>query len=174
MSRIAALLVLGICFVITACRRSPSASLNLPPPPSRAEVWAAIQPQATRYHIEPSFIYALVAVESDFLPSAQQGEARGLLQLKPAAWQAVADTAYEPNVWDWRRNLETGIDYLAYLRSALYRKGKFSYPLWAASFYYGYDFVEARDFDLRRISPPGHPVAQALWRGELAPLPPPR
>src|SRR5262245_13159696 len=85
--------------------------------PTRGEIWAAIQPLAQRYRLEPEFIYALVAAESNFDPRAKNGEARGLLQIKPAAWRAVSRQAYEPAVWDWRANLEVGVDYLAYSRS---------------------------------------------------------
>ena len=83
------------------------------PAPTRLEIWEAIQPRAARYRIEPAFIYALVAAESSFDPAARNGESRGLLQLQPRAWTAVSILPYEPAVWDWRVNLEAGIDYLA-------------------------------------------------------------
>jgi hypothetical protein len=55
-------------------------------PPTKGEIWAAIQPPAQLYRIDLAFIYALVAAESAFDPQARNGEAGGLLQLKPAAW----------------------------------------------------------------------------------------
>lgn len=94
-------------------------------PPTRQEIWSAIQAHAQRYQMEPAFIYALVAAESNFDASAQSGEARGLMQLKPAAWRVVSAIPYETAVWDWRQNLEVGIDYLAYTRSYLHRKTTF-------------------------------------------------
>ena len=142
-------------------------------PATREAVWAAIQPHAARYRIDPAFIYALVAAESNFDPRARNGEARGLLQLKPAAWREVNHTPYEPAVWDWRQNLATGVDYLAWCRSYLHKKGKFSYPLLLASFHYGMDQVEQRGFDLGRLAVPASPVYRELWRGNLAPVPPP-
>lgn len=146
------------------------------PLPTREEIWAAIQPRAQRYRIDPAFIYALVAAESDFDPRARNGEARGLLQLKPAAWAAVSREPYEPTVWSWRANLEAGIDYLAYSRSVLQRRSgvEFSYPLLLAAFHYGLDYVEARRFQVGRLECPDHPIYRELWSGRLAPVPPPR
>ncbi len=143
------------------------------PAPTPAEIWAAIQPPAARYAIEPAFVFALVAAESDFDPKAQNGDACGLMQIKPAAWRAVAAVPYEPAVWDWRVNLATGIDYLAFCRSTLHAKGVFSYPLLLASFHYGLAYVEERHFDVSRIPIPDNAVYRALWAGDRAPVPHP-
>lgn len=142
--------------------------------PTREEIWTAIQPQARRYQMEPAFIYALVAAESNFNAWAQNGEARGLMQLKPGAWRVVSSVSYETAVWDWRQNLEVGVDYLAYARSYLHRKTTFSYPRLLAAFHYGTDYLEARDFDLHRVPVPDSEIYRALWRGNLTPVPPPR
>lgn len=83
------------------------------------------------------------------------------------------DTPYEPTVWDWRANLDAGIDYLAYVRSVLLRKGHLTSPLWVAAYHYGPEYVEERDFNLGRIPPPGSPLFEALWRGETSPVDPP-
>ncbi len=144
-----------------------------PDPATREKVWAAILPQAARYRIEPAFIFALVAAESNFDPRAQNGTARGLLQLKPAAWHEVGREPYEPAVWDWRKNLAVGVDYLAWCRSYLQRKQKFSDQLLLATFHYGVDYVEQRDFDTGRIAPPDNEVYRELWRGHLSPVPVP-
>jgi len=144
-------------------------------PPTKEEIWSAILPQAQRYRIDPAFIYALVAAESDFDPRASRGEARGLLQLKPAAWAAVSAEPYEPSVWAWRSNLEAGIDFLAFNRSALQRRSdvEFSYPLLLASFHYGLDYVEARGFEVGRLECPDNAVYRELWAGRLTPVRPP-
>ena len=145
------------------------------PPPTKAEIWAAIQQQAQRYRIDPELIYALVAAESAFDPSAHNGEARGLLQLKPAAWAAVSTEPYEPTVWAWRSNLEAGIDYLAFTRSALQRRSdvEFSYPLLLAAFNHGFEYVEARGFEVGRLECPDNAVYRELWAGRLSPVRPP-
>ena len=68
--------LLLLVLALAACTRpAPPAEL----PPTRPEIWAAIQPLAARYRIAPGFIYALVAAESDFNPRARNGQARGLL-----------------------------------------------------------------------------------------------
>lgn len=143
------------------------------PRPTRAEIWAAIQPQAERYKIDPAFIYALVAAESNFDPRARNGEARGLLQIKPGAWRTVSSELYEPAVWNWRTNLQVGIDYLAYSRSYLHEKTAFSYPKLLAAFHYGLDELERRNFDVSRVPIPDNEIYRALWRGNLAPVRPP-
>lgn len=165
-------LILFLASTIVACSRKSEAQPS-GPPPTREEIWSAIQPRADRYRIDPAFIYALVAAESNFDPMARNERARGLLQIKSEAWRTVATTPYEPTVWFWRENLETGIDYLAYTRSYLHRKNAFSYPLLLAAFHYGLDYVEDRRFDIRRITIPDNEIYRQLWRGNLAPVKPP-
>ena len=137
------------------------------------EVWRAIQAPAARYRLDPVLIYALVAAESDFDARARHGEARGLLQIKPAAWATVSTRPYQPTVWDWQANLETGVDYLAWCRHALHARGHDSDRLLLAAFHYGFDYVADRDFDERRIPLPAHPLYRQLWQGNLRPLLPP-
>jgi len=139
----------------------------------REHVWAALQAHAKRYQIEPTFIYALVAAESNFDAAARNGEARGLLQLMPGAWKAVTPQSYEPHVWEWRANLRVGVEYLAYCRHALHERKKFSYPLLLAAFHYGLDAVTAANWDIGEFDPPDNPIYRELWRGNLAPVKPP-
>lgn len=155
-----------VLMCVAGCSRPEPAE----PPPTKAEIWAAIQPQAERYRMSPAFIYALVAAESNFDPAARNGEARGLLQIKPVAWRTVSKVPYESGVWHWRTNLEVGIDYLAYSRSYLHRKTTFSYPLLLAAFHYGLDYVEDRSFDIGRIEVPPNDVYRQLWNGNLEPV----
>ncbi|HET7535972.1 MAG TPA: transglycosylase SLT domain-containing protein [Candidatus Didemnitutus sp.] len=139
----------------------------------REQVWAALQAHAKHYRIEPAFIYALVAAESNFNAAARNGDARGLLQLTPAAWRTVTSQPYEANVWEWRANLRTGVDYLAYCRHALHEKKRFSYPLLLAAFHYGLDAVAAANWDAGKFAPPDNAIYRELWRGNLAPAEPP-
>lgn len=145
-----------------------------PDPATRDTVWAAIQPLARHYRLAPTFIYALVAAESNFDPTARNGEARGLMQLKPEAWRTVSREPYEPTVWAWRQNLAAGIDYLARCRSDLPPEQKYSYPVLFAVYLYGPDYVAAHDFDLSKMEPPDNALGRELWRGNLTPLPPPK
>lgn len=142
-------------------------------PPTRAEIWTEIQPLAVRYRIEPEFIYALVAAESNFDPRARNEEARGLLQLKPAAWQTVSRDPYEPAVWDWRKNLRVGVEYLAWCRHTLHQRDRFSYPALLASFHYGLEAMGRRDFDPAAFAVPDSRIYRELWRGNLKPIAPP-
>jgi hypothetical protein len=139
----------------------------------RRQVWAAIEAEAPARGLDARFVYALVKSESDFDPQARRGEARGLLQFKPGAWRAASDLPYGTSVWDWRASLAVGIGRLAALKSRLEARGLFSYPvLWACS-HYGFEFVEARGFDLSRIPRPSDPTSYRLFRGDIHPLPPP-
>ena len=170
------LVFLAVLGGFTGCSRRSASDAVAAPPPTRTEIWAAIQPIAGRYRLEPAFIYALVAAESNFNPRARNGDARGLLQLKPRAWRAVSSAPYEPAVWDWRANLSAGVDYLAYARNCLHqqREVTFSYPLLLAAFHYGLDYVEERRFDVRQMTVPDNAVYAELWRGNLAPVAPPK
>lgn len=159
-------------FVLSALgcfRKSSFTSADLRPP-TRSEILAAIESRTAKYRIDPAFVYALVAAESNFDPRARNGEACGLLQLKPVAWRTVASEPFEPGVWDWQANLTAGIDYLAYSRAYLHRKQVFSYPLLLAAFHYGLEYVEERQFDLRRLPAPDNDIYRQLWAGNLSPV----
>jgi soluble lytic murein transglycosylase-like protein len=164
-------LIFATVAIVAGCNRSRPATREQV---SHEQVWQAIQPLATRYRMDPKFIYALVAAESNFDPNAQNGDARGLLQLKEGAWRTVNTDPYEPDVWEWRRNLASGVDYLAWCRSYLHQKQKFSYPLLLASFHYGIDYVQERDFALSRLEPPDNAIYRELWLGNLSPISPPK
>ena len=133
-----------------------------------------MQPLAAARGLDPLFVYALVQVESGFDPRAEHGENRGLLQIKPRAWRAVSSLPYETSVWNWRANLEVGMDGLAAIKRTLIEKGVFSYPILWASYHYGYDFVEGHGFDMSRIPRPSDPVSYKLWSGDEHPIPPPK
>jgi soluble lytic murein transglycosylase-like protein len=170
MRRISRFVLIVVVFVAGCGRSVPPTKASV----SREQVWRAIQPLAARYRMDPKFIYALVAAESNFDPNAQNDDARGLLQLKEVAWRTVNADPYEPGVWDWQRNLTSGVEYLAWCRSYLHQKQKFSYPLLLASFHYGIDYVQERDFALSRLDPPDSVIYRELWRGNLSPVTPPK
>jgi soluble lytic murein transglycosylase-like protein len=164
---------IALLLLLIACGRSDHKA-ETPDPATREAVWQAIQPLASRYRLEPAFIYALVAAESNFDPAARNEDARGLMQLKEVAWRTVSTDPYEPTVWNWRRNLQAGVEYLAWCRSYLHQKQKFSYPLLLASFHYGIDYVQDRNFDLGRLDSPESAIYRELWSGNLAPVVPPK
>ena len=104
---------LGLVFAgLSGCGRR-EAVVEQPPPPTKAEIWAAIQPRAVRYRMAPAFIYALVAAESNFDHKAKNGSARGLMQLMPTtARRFNAGDALDP-----RQNILAGSRYLSWLLS---------------------------------------------------------
>jgi hypothetical protein len=120
--------------------------------------------------IDPGFVYAIVKAESNFDPRAQRGEARGLMQIKPHAWKEASVVPYRTGVWDWRVNLEVGMDSLAFEKRVLSERGRFTYPLLWASFHYGLDYVEAHGLDMSRIPRPSDPVSYRLFSGEVRPV----
>ncbi|OHE79245.1 MAG: hypothetical protein A3G75_16550 [Verrucomicrobia bacterium RIFCSPLOWO2_12_FULL_64_8] len=142
-------------------------------PVDRREVWLALQEPAARYRLDASLVFALVAAEANFDARARNGEARGLFQLKPAAWASVSTQPYEPTVWDWRCNLAAGVDYLAWCRHTLNTRQRFSERLLLAAFHYGLDYVESRGFDADRIPCPPNAIYREMWWGNLRPVPPP-
>jgi hypothetical protein len=141
--------------------------------PTREAIWAELQVHAVRYRLDPEFLYALVAAESNFRAGARNGDARGLYQIKPGAWRTVSTDPYEPGVWQWRANLRVGVEYLAWCRQTLHRRGRFSYPALLACFHYGLDHMEERDFDPRRVAVPSSRIYRELWSGNLRPVAPP-
>ena len=140
---------------------------------AKRRVWAAIQPLAASRGIDPGFVYAVVRIESNFNAHERRGEACGLMQIKPSAWKDLSRVPFGVGVWNWRMNLEVGIESLASIKGVLARKGVFSYPLLWASYHYGLDYVEARGFDTSRIPRPSDPISYRLFKGEIHPLAPP-
>lgn len=141
--------------------------------PIQKEVWEAIRPQAAARGLDPYFVYALVGAESAFDPRARRGRACGLLQLKAEEWRLATDAPFEPGVWDWRRNLDVGLDRLGAAKALLEAKGLFSYRrLWAIH-HFGLSYVAARDYEIERTPRPDDPIGRALWLGEGRPLTPP-
>lgn len=141
---------------------------------ARREIWAAIQPLAELRQIDPLFVYAIVKIESNFEPHAQNGEAKGLMQIRPRAWRAITNVPYESMVWNWRTNLAVGIGNLALIRDQLVAKGVFSYPMLWASYHYGIEYMAGRHFDLSRIPKPSDPISYKLWSGVVHPIDPPK
>ncbi|MDE2292682.1 MAG: lytic transglycosylase domain-containing protein [Elusimicrobia bacterium] len=88
----------------------------LPPPRERYD--AVILAAAERARLDPAFVKAVVAAESQFNPRAlSPAGARGLMQLMPATAEEMgvdADRLGEP-----RANVEAGTAYLAWLYQVL-------------------------------------------------------
>ncbi len=167
---IAALVILAGC--------APARDRALGPPGSalenRRQVWSLVQPMARARGLDPLFVYALVGLESNFDPRATNGEARGLLQLKPQGWRSASIIPYEPAVWEEQTNLEVGIDRLARAKASLEARGIFSYRLLWAAYHYGFENLAARGFRVERFPEPSDPIARAFLAGQIHPLIPPK
>jgi soluble lytic murein transglycosylase-like protein len=71
-----------------------------------------IERYAERYGVDPTFVRAVIQVESDFNPNCVSNKgARGLMQLMPATARRFGVT----KVHDPEQNIQGGVRYLAYL-----------------------------------------------------------
>jgi soluble lytic murein transglycosylase-like protein len=76
---------------------------------SRAEIDKYVEELATKHHVDPELIRAVIAAESGYNPAATSRKgAQGLMQLMPGtAQQLGVRDAYNP-----KQNLEAGVRYL--------------------------------------------------------------
>jgi soluble lytic murein transglycosylase-like protein len=168
--------ILAVVALAACSPRPPSSPPETPTDAhsTRREIWAEIQPMAREEGIDPGFVFAIVKLESDFNPRARNGEAHGLMQIKPRTWKLATDVPFDPGAWDPRENLRVGIAGLASIKRRLEARGVFSYRLMWAAFHYGFDYVEERGFDMSRIPRPSDPISRSLWAGEVHPVETPR
>jgi soluble lytic murein transglycosylase-like protein len=169
----------SILAVLSLAACSPRPANVSPENPAEAhsakrEIWDEIQPIARENGVEPGFVFAIVQLESNFNPRAHNGDARGLMQIKPRTWRLVSGLDYDSAVWDPESNLRVGIASLASIKRSLETKRVFSYRLMWAAYHYGLDYVEERGFDMSRIPRPSDPISRALWEGDVHPVPTPQ
>jgi hypothetical protein len=80
--------------------------------PTLAEIMAQIDEVATRHHVPPRLVAAVIAVESEFNPRAvSRRGAQGLMQLMPA----TAANLDVQDSFDTRENIEGGVRHLRVL-----------------------------------------------------------
>ena len=137
---------------------------------SEQQVWRMVRKEATRADLDPAFVYAIVHAESSRNAHARTHVARGIMQLTRPAWKTVSDLPYVW-AWDWRHNITMGVQYLTWCRVQLEREGRFSYPLLAASYRYGFNHVREQGYDIGRVRAPDNPIYEALFAGERSPVP---
>lgn len=138
----------------------------------RDHVWRHVQREASRNDLDPGFVYAIIAAESSFNSRAHNQQARGMMQLTPAAWDDVTDLSFR-RAWDWRTNVSVGTDYLGLLKKQLEADRRFSYPLLAASYRYGYGHVRSVSYNLNRLPATRNRIYQELFRGSVESVRPP-
>jgi len=136
------------------------------------KVWQAVQEEAEKQALDPFFVYAIIAAESSFNARARNGDAFGLMQVRPDAWKTVSDKPHR-RAFRWRENIEAGTAYLGHLKESLEKQKQFSYPILAASYRHGPNRVRKVDFDLSKLPAPKNKIYQKLQRGERSPVSPP-
>jgi len=160
-------LVAGVLTIILTKHFSPGAEHVSP-----EAVWAYVQQVSAQENLDPEFVYALAWAESSLNAKARSSVARGMMQLTKPAWRQVSDESYR-YAWDWKTNVRVAVDYLAYCREFLKRHDAFSYPLLAASYRYGPNYVLKRDFDLNQVRRPKNKIYQRIFEGVIRPVSPP-
>lgn len=136
---------------------------------ARSDVWPVVEREASRHDLDPDFVFSVVGAESSFNSRARNGDARGLMQLRPIAWDEVSDRPHR-HAWRWEANIEVGTAYLAHLREFLHEHGRFSYPLLAACYRHGPYRVKDVEFQLDRLPSPHNEIYAELQQGNLSPL----
>ncbi|HLS28325.1 MAG TPA: transglycosylase SLT domain-containing protein [Opitutales bacterium] len=158
------LLLCLLLLILTDCSRQPKYI-------DRGRVWKVVQKEAEKQGLDPHVVFAIVAAESSFNAHAKNGDAFGLMQLRPPAWKTVSKKPHR-RAWNWRENIVVGTAYLGHLKEFLEDHGQFSYPMLAACYRHGPYRVKGVGFDLAELPPPRNKIYQALQRGERAPVSP--
>lgn len=132
-------------------------------------VWEKVEQEAAIYGLEPSFVFAIVFAESSFRPRARNTGGNGMMQVSEATWGDMCNYPYD-QVWDWQVNIEVGTAYLGWCKNYLEKKKSFSYPLLAACYNKGPDFVRRNKFDISTIGKTTNVVYMELFKGNLSPI----
>lgn len=140
--------------------------------PAKELVWQYIDERARLAELDPAFVYAIAWAESGLNPTARSSVARGMMQVSKSAWRDVSDESYR-SAWNWRTNIQVGIDYLVKCRSFLESYDQFSYPLLAACYRFGPYHIQSKGFDLEAIQHPNNEIYRMLLEGNVSPVPPP-
>ena len=164
------ILIILSLFVITAlifvrCRRAPK---YLP----ATLVWPVARAEALHNQLDPRFVFAILRAESSLNAYADSGYARGIMQMSKGAWNVVSEEPWS-NAWDWQKNISAGVLYLAHCRRLLMEEKKFSYPLLAACYRYGFTTIKTAGFDMERLDLPQNDTYRELFKGKIPPAPAP-
>lgn len=138
---------------------------------SPAQTWAHVATKASDAGLDPYFVYSICVAESSLRPDADSGYARGMMQMSLPAWRTVSDAPWV-RAYNWRANIEAGVDYLSYLKGRLREANRFSYPRLAAAYRYGYGALLKADFDVSRMPKPHNKIYRSLFAGDQAQLAP--
>jgi hypothetical protein len=126
--------------ILAVLERHPTGLANV----TKEELAEVIYEEATRYHHDPKFILALIAIESEFKNWAvSEKGAKGLMQIMPEVGQLLAqemgiEWSGDRTLFNPFLNIRMGVYYLSQLM------GYFNDPLIALTAYnYGPTYVQA-------------------------------
>jgi len=132
-------------------------------------VWKKVQQEAAIYDLEASFVYAIVFAESFFRPRATNTGGNGMMQVSEATRGDMSNYPYDL-VWDLKVNIEVGTAYLGWCKNYLENKKEFSYPLLAACYNKGPDYVRKNKFDIEVVGKITNDTYKELFKGNLSPI----
>jgi soluble lytic murein transglycosylase-like protein len=164
-------LILAWLLAVVALRLSPRQTPEEDAAWER-RVWRHVERQAVAHGLDPDFVFAIVWAESSLRPNVTTSVARGMMQLTEGAWNQVSTDPYDL-AFDWRKNIEVGVLYLAYNKRFLEQNNAFSYPMLAASYRYGRNAMRRLNFDESRIPPERNRIYQQIFAGNYRPVPRP-
>jgi soluble lytic murein transglycosylase-like protein len=156
------LILLGL---LVAVQRLFYSNYRIPP----ELVWSKVKQESAIYDLEPSFVFAVVFAESSFRPRANSTGGNGIMQVSQTTWGDMSNQTYAL-VWDWQVNIEVGTAYLGWYKEYLENKKSFSYPLLAACYIKGPDFVRKNQFDIEKIWNTANKTYLELFKGNLDPV----
>lgn len=142
-----------------------------PVPPDK--VWAKAEELGRVHNLDPLLIYSVACAESSLDANAWNAGARGLMQLKAAAWEESGGGSFR-NAWNWQRNMEHGAAYLAKQRDRLKADGReASWVLVLASYRHGYGALKRAGYDPARLPTSNNLIYKELFAGRIPSLPGP-
>lgn len=132
-------------------------------------VWDYIQMRSPEHGQEPRLVYAIAWAESSLNANAENGHARGLMQITERTWKDMTDWPFEM-AWDYYSNIEVALDYLEYCESLLRRRDQFSYELLAASYRYGPQEVRRSQYKIENLEVPSNEIYREIFAGNVFPV----
>ena len=136
------------------------------------EVWTKAEHLGEEHDLDPLLIFAIACAESSLDAHADSGQARGLMQMTPHAWEEVTSRSFD-EAWDWQENMEAAASYLQLLKSRLQEDDHYSWPVLVAAYHYGLGKIEQSRYDVTRLPQSRNLIYADLLKGRTPDLPAP-
>ncbi len=131
-----------------------------PRPVAAERVWEYVVAVTRDRSIDPMLVYHICWAESSLDAHARSTVARGIMQLTREAWTEGGVGAYR-RAFNWRRNIDTGVNYLELCRNVLPPEHRDDRRFLAAAYRFGPYSVRAGP-----SGPAGFPaVKNEIYRG---------